>query len=315
MGQAIAGKDSPYGNMEAGALKRLYGALAEDQLTNVEAVGGAELRKDLHGANLLYAKERALVKRIVNAFGEDSEGSIANKMRTAITGGSKGSSEDFMKLMKIVPDDLKRETVATALASATRSARGAERGGFGFSEFAKTYQGLRANAPIYKQVVEALGPGSDAVLRDLYEVSKRVTDARANVLTTGKANQAIAQAMTAEGLMSKVLDSTVARGITTGASAIGAGPIGAGVSSALMNALSNGKKDALTAAGEMFLSEEFKRLAIEAATKAKPNPAAVRGLVNGGAFQRFAHTIQLPTSKEQQALWVMNALRAEESIQ
>ena len=101
----------------------------------------------MRGANLLYAKERALGKRIINAFGEDVEGSIANKMRSALTGAAKGDSADFAKLMKLVPDDLKRETVATALASVTRSSRGAERGGFGFSEFADIYPKLRANSP------------------------------------------------------------------------------------------------------------------------------------------------------------------------
>ena len=314
MGQALAGKESTYGNMEAGALKRLYGALAEDQLAAVESTGGQELRKQLHGANLLYAKERALGKRIVAAFGEDVEGSISNRMRAAITGSAKGGSEDFSKLMKVVPEDLRKETVATALAAATRSARGAERGGFGFDEFSKTYRGLRANAPVYKQVVAALGPESDKVLRDLYEISRRITDARANVLTTGKANQALAQSMTSEGLVSQILDSTVAKGVGAGVAAVGGGPMAAGATSVLMNALSNGKKDALTAAGDLFMSEEFKRLALEAATK-PPSKAAVRGLVNGGAFKRFAKVAAVPTTEEQRIRWILNAIRAENVTQ
>ena len=44
IGQAVSGKESPYGNMEAGALKRLYAALADDQLTAVGEVGGEALR-------------------------------------------------------------------------------------------------------------------------------------------------------------------------------------------------------------------------------------------------------------------------------
>lgn len=313
MGQALAGKDSPYGNMEAAALKRLYGALAEDQLNAVEAVGGPELRQKLHGANLIYAKERALGKRIVAAFGEDFEGSLANKMRTAITDSSKGGSADFAKLMKTVPDDLKKEVVATALASATRSARGAEAGGFGFSEYAKVYRGLRANAPVYKQVVDALGTGSHDVLRDLYEVSRRVTDARAAVLTTGKANQALSQAMKAEGLIEKVMDSTVAHGLATGASAAGLGPAGAAFTSGLMKFLTSGRKQALESAGELFQSEEFQALMVEAATQPKVKPASVNTLANSQAFRRFAHVARLPQAPEQRVKWVMDAVRAENS--
>lgn len=313
MGQALAGKESPYGNMEAASLKRLYGALAEDQLNAVEAVGGPELRQQLHGANLLYAKERALGQRIVDAFGEDFSGSLANTMRTAISDSSKGGSAAFTKLMKTVPDDLKKEVVSTALASATRSARGAEAGGFGFSEYAKVYQGLRANAPVYKQVVEALGPGSHDVLRDLYEVSRRVTDARANVLTTGKANQALSQAMKAESLVAKVLDSTVGHSVAAGAGAVGLGPVGAALSTGIMKALSAGRKNAIEAAGELFTSEEFQRLAVEAATRPAVKPATAKALVNAQAFRRFAQVARLPRDPEQRLQWVMSAVRAESS--
>jgi hypothetical protein len=92
IGNAINKVESPYSSMAEADLKRLYAALADDQLTNVGNIGGEELRQQLRAANLLYAKERALGKRIVNAFGQDIEGSVANKMRTAITGAAKGLS-------------------------------------------------------------------------------------------------------------------------------------------------------------------------------------------------------------------------------
>jgi len=234
-------------------------------------------------------------------------------MRTAIADSSKGGSADFAKLMKTVPDDLKKEVVATALASATRSARGAEAGGFGFSEYAKVYRGLRANAPVYKQVVEALGPGSHDIMRDLYEVSRRVTDARAAVLVTGKANQALSQAMKAEGLIEKVMDSTVAHGVATGAGAVGLGPAGAAFTAALMKFLTSGRKQALESAGELFASDEFKALMVEAATQPKVKPASVNTLTNSQAFRRFAHVARLPKAPEQRVKWVMDAVRAENS--
>lgn len=315
IGQAVAGKESPYGNMEAGALKRLYAALSEDQLTNVAGLAGEDMRTKLRAANLIYAKERALGNRIVNAFGEELEGSIATKMRTAITSAAKGDVKEFNKLLKVVPEDLRKETLATALASVTRSARGAERGGFGFSEYAKVYQGLRANPQVYKTFVDTLGKDSAAVLRDLYEVSKRITEARANVLTTGRANQAMVESLKAESLVGKVMESTLAKGLVTGVSAMGGGPVAAAGASVVTSALTQGNKDAVKAAGKMFASEEFQKLAMEAATQTEPSKAALRKLAMSKAFKEYADTIKMPKELSRREQWLLNAMQTQSQFE
>jgi len=310
IGNAINKMESPYGSMAEADLKRLYAALADDQLTNVGNIGGEELRQQLRAANLLYAKERALGKRIVNAFGQDIEGSVANKMRTAITGAAKGDAGEFNRLLKTVPEDLRKETLATALASVTRSGRGAEKGGFGFSEFADIYPKLRANPPVYKTIVETLGKDSADVLRDLFEVSKRVTEARANVLTTGKANQALLQGMQAESLIGKVMESTLAKGVVTGAAAMG-GPIAAAATSVVTSAMTQGNKDALKAAGKLFADEGFQKLAIEAATKGTPSEASIRRIAMSQSFQKFADAAKLPKALDARIQWLQTATQAE----
>lgn len=310
IGNAINKVESPYSSMAEADLKRLYAALADDQLTNVGNIGGEELRQQLRAANLLYAKERALGKRIVNAFGQDIEGSVANKMRTAITGAAKGDAGEFNRLLKTVPEDLRKETLATALASVTRSARGAEKGGFGFSEFADIYPKLRANPPVYKTIVDTLGKDSADVLRDLFEVSKRVTEARANVLTTGKANQALLQGMQAESLIGKVMESTLAKGVVTGAAAMG-GPIAAAATSVMTTAMTQGNKDALKAAGKLFADEGFQKLAIEAATKGTPSAASIRRTAMSQSFQKFADAAKLPKALDARIQWLQTATQAE----
>jgi hypothetical protein len=310
IGNAINKMESPYGSMAEADLKRLYAALADDQLTNVGNIGGEELRQQLRAANLLYAKERALGNRIVNAFGQDIEGSVANKMRTAITGAAKGDAGEFNRLLKTVPEDLRKETLATALASVTRSARGAEKGAFGFSEFADIYPKLRANPPVYKTIVDTLGKDSADVLRDLFEVSKRVTEARANVLTTGKANQALLQGMQAESLIGKVMESTLAKGALTGAAAVG-GPIAAAATSVLTGAMTQGNKDSLKAAGKLFADDGFQKLAIEAATKGTPSAASIRRTAMSQSFQKFADAAKLPKELDARIQWLQTATQAE----
>jgi hypothetical protein len=313
IGNAINKLESPYGSMAEADLKRLYAALADDQLTNVGNVGGETLRQELRAANLLYAKERALGKRIVNAFGQDIEGSVANKMRTAITSAAKGDTGEFNRLLKTVPDDLRKETLATALASVTRSARGAEKGGFGFSEFADLYPKLRANPPVFKTIVDTLGKDSADVLRDLFEVSKRVTEARANVLTTGKANQALLQGMQAESLIGKVMESTLAKGVVTGAAATG-GPILAGAASVITSALTQGNKDALKSAGKLFADESFQSLAIEAATKGE-SAASLRRAALSPAFSKFADAVGLPKNVDARIQFLQSAIQAGQATQ
>ena len=289
IGKALKRQESPYGSMDEATLKRLYAALATDQLDNVSRVAGEEVRRELRGANLIYAKERALGDRIVNAFGTDLEGGIANKMRSAITSGAKGEAGDFARLLKTVPDDLRKEVVATALASVTRSARGSEKGGFGFSEFADIYPKLRANPQVYKQIVETLGPKASDTLRDLFQVSKRITEARANVLTTGKANQALVESLNAEGIIGRIMGSTAAKRVVGGATGFipGAGL----VMPDIMDAMSKGNPDAVRAAGKMFSSPEFQGLLNDVATKGDASERAINQVSMSKPFRSFIATI------------------------
>jgi len=292
IGKALKREESPYGSLDEATLKRLYAALATDQLDNVGRIGGEELRSQLRGANLIYAKERALGERIVNAFGRDLEGGIANKMRAAITGAAKGDPGEFARLMKAVPADLRKEVVATALTAASRSARGAEKGGFGFSEFADLYPKLRANPQVYKQIVETLGPKAADTLRDLFQVSKRITEARANVLTTGKANQALVESLNAESIIAKIMDSTAAKRAVGAVAGLG-GPVTGAVMPDIMQAMSKGNPDAVRAAGKMFASPEFQALLTEAATQPEVTGRAINRAASSQRFRDFAKTIGL----------------------
>ena len=80
-----------------------------------------------------------------------------------------------------------------------------------------------------------------------------------------------------------------------------------------MKSLTSGRKQALESAGELFQSEEFQRLLVEAATQPRVRPTTVNVLVNGQAFRRFAHVARLPQAPEQRVKWVMDAVRAENS--
>ncbi|MFN8775884.1 MAG: hypothetical protein ACK5XV_03875 [Flavobacteriales bacterium] len=310
IGQAISGKDSPYGNMDSASLKRLYAALAEDQLSNVGQIGGEELRRQLRSANLITASKKALEKRIVSAFGKDIDGSVSNIMLSAISSASKGDAAQFNKLMKVVPPELRKETIATAISSVSSSARAGQEGAFGFAEYVKMYRGLRANPPVYKQVVGIMGNEADNAMRDLYEVSKRITEARANVLTTGKANQALVEALNAEGMIARVLN-TAGGFVAYGASAKVAGPVVAfSLSNAVKSFLRETPKQKMEAAGRLFASKEFQKLATEAATNQSVSKNTVKQTAISKAFRNFANSVGMPESLDVRIQWLQSAAQS-----
>ena len=289
VGQALQKSAGPYKDVDSAILKRLYGALSEDQLAHAQKVGGDTLRADLRLGNQLVAKRKALEDRIVSLFGDERDGSISRKLLATIQGGAKGDVTGFNRVIRSIPEDLRKKAVASAIAAAAREEK---TNGFGFSKYVNLYQGLRRNSEVYKTVVQTLGPDSDKFLRDLYEVSKRITEARAQVLTTGKANQALVQGLMAEGLVEGVMRSTLGRqtvmGAATAVGGVAAGPAAGAASAMLANSLSQARKSTLNAAGDLFASPEWQQLVINVSTNQNVNQKIYNAAKNSGAFKKWA---------------------------
>ena len=311
IGKAQAGLESPYGSMAEADLKRLYGALAQDQLDNVGAIAGEEVRRELRGANLMTAKRKALEKRIIGAFGKEVDGSVAQKMQSAISTAATGDAAAFNRLMKVVPQELQKETVATALASVT-AGKAAGRAGvdetvFSPSEFTKVYRGLRANPPVYTQMVKIMGPEWDRASRDLYEISRRIADAQARIPTTGKANQILGD-MAINGLFSQVMSSGIAqRAATATASTI---PFfGGAVAPDIIKFMAGAKGSGVQKAAKLFADPAFQKLAVEAATTGQASDATLRRTAMSQSFQKFADQIKLSKELDARVQFLQSALQ------
>lgn len=314
VGQAVGGLKSPYDNMATGDLKRLYAALAQDQLDSVASLAGEEARRELRAANLLTAKQKALEKRIVGAFGQEIDGSVAQRMQTAISTAAKGDAAAFNRLMKVVPDELQKETLATALASVTagkaagRAAAGAAETVFSPAEFTKVYRGLRANPPVYSQMVKIMGPEWDRASRDLYEISRRIADAQARIPTTGKANQILGEAAV-ESLMGKVMSSSLAQRAATGVASLVPG--GGLIAPDIVQWMSAAKGAGVQKASKLFASPEFQELAVQSATKGgEPTQASIRRTAMSKAFSDFAKEVNLPQSLDARVQYLQSAIQA-----
>ena len=299
IGRGLERGQGPYGDVNQGALKRLYGALAEDQLLTVEQIGGPELRSQLRLANQTTAKQKAFEKRIVSAFGKDLEGSIASKLRQSITAGTRGDIAGLNRILKTIPKELQREAIATAINSLSLPG-GATDLPFGFAEFAKTIKGLKKNKPVYNKVISVLGPESNQFLNDLLIVSQRITEARGRVSQTGKANQAlIAEGLTAENIFKRVMDTSLGRRVVRGAAAgggvVSGGPAGGMAADAITDVLmSAGKTDRVSAAGNLLNSAAFKSLVdADFAANQVALQTALDKLEKSPAYKRWLKSVEM----------------------
>ena len=306
IGKAIGRGTGPYADVEHGALKRLYGALSEDQMGAARAIGGDEVADALNVANGLTAKKKALEASIVGAFGSDLEGSIARRLETAISQAGKGDLGNLNRMLNVIPEDLRSEAILTGIMSATKSKSAASAlppGSFGFAEYAKFYGSLRQNREALKSISKSLTPDTRRVLEDLFAVSRRITDARGKVLSTGKANQALVQGMTAENIFGRIMGSSSGQLAATGAGALGGGPVGAMAAQGIAKALASGKTDPLIAAGRLFRDDAFMKMMEASATTGNASRAQINAAANSSAFRRWAKIVKIPEPRA----WLISA--------
>lgn len=302
-------RENPYGSVDQSTLRRMYNALTNDQLANVERVGGTELRDNLVLANQLWRQQGELGTQIVSAFGRDQQGSIASRLRGAIASGAKGDVANLNRTLDLIPKDLRREAVVSAIREIASGTQGGVRG-FGFSQFTNLYSSLRRNSAVYREVVQAIGPEADQVMRDLFEISRRVTNARANIISTGRANQPLIEAMRAEGLLGRFLSTTAGRRTmqagTTGAGGMMGGLPGAILGDAFGDALARVQPDRMQRASQLFRSDDFKALVEQAATQETVPAATVNRVANSRDFRRWAETVGIEDPRN----WLQGAILA-----
>ena len=92
---------------------------------------------------------------MVSVFGRDLEGDLNSLLLGAMSESKTGGARKFNKLIKTVPEEYRKEALATAIASATRSKASQ---GFGFAEFRDFYPALRANPEVFGKIAKEMGP-------------------------------------------------------------------------------------------------------------------------------------------------------------
>ena len=322
--KALERMESAYGSAEESVLEQYQAALIGDELANVGRIGGDALAERARLANRLYKQKKDLDKKITETFGKQESGDISRLLLTAVTDASKGSVGKLNKLLEVLPKDMHGEALMTALGSLTRAKGGAaaSAGSFGAAEFTALFRGLRAkgNEKIYARIVDAVGPERANVLRDVYEISRRVTDARAAIKGTGKDTQDALANIAAENLVGAVLGTPIGKQAARGAGAVagaalgglpGAG-IGGAAADAIMSRIAKGGEQQIVKAGELMMSPEFKALAV-ATVGGVDTPAvkeAVRKVVVSKPWREYAKAVNLSRDPKVGERFLLAALQS-----
>jgi hypothetical protein len=305
----------PFKDADTGLLKALYGRLAEDQRSALSTIPGALEKFDAARATVQMRK--SVEDDLTSLFGKQLGDSVVGKLGSAISALPKGDESKFVELIKAVPASMRQQVTASGLGYAFGKAT--KNGDLNFKSYADWMDGLKKNSGAFNAVMGNLLPETRQQLLDLAKVSRGISNATRENITTGRIMAAREELNAhADGLVSSVMNiarraavSHIGTAATAGAASV-AGPIGAGISHALQSALARGKPDVMKAADELIVSPEFQALV----KSGEITPRAMKEAANSPVFRRFYGLAARAAANDPQARenWLRGALNASEQF-
>jgi len=210
--QEVAYGRGDLAGIPAGEAKIIASALRDDQLATARDIGGAKVADRLKAANEITRKTAQLKEKATTLFGKEFEKSIANPIRTAVTQASKGDVGNLRKMLNALPKEMRKETLLTSIMSSTRAKGGLAKGDFGMSEFSSFMKNLQNNKSVRNEIAVELGGNTMKTLESLGRVAGVITEARGNVIGTGKANQAMLSKMAPERFVTAFVNNPIIKG-------------------------------------------------------------------------------------------------------
>jgi hypothetical protein len=320
LGEAISGfGKNDFADMDQMAKSKLYAAFNADQRNIVAKHASPDDLLDFEQASNLWKQADDINDRIIEGFGSNNTGSLADLMRSAINSGARGNTQPIEKLLNIVPDDLKKTVLMSSLMNATKN----QAGTLSFKDFAAKVKKLKTQAPIWQKIQQAPGvtPADIRIIDGVATLGDRIAQMQANLLHTGKANQEFFESMQAERFVEKLINGV--GGPIIGAAVGGAagsliGPLGqtagmalgAGVASKLSNFIAGAKPEIRTAFANLIHSPEFTEFAVKAATDPNITEQSAARLARSAAFSKLTKNTAIPFGTEAKKKWIMSALAA-----
>jgi hypothetical protein len=298
-------RQGPFKDSDDRLITMLEGELRKDQQAVAEQFGmGANW--DL--AQKTAASYKAIQDDLIALFGRNLDESFAGDLSTAVKTLPGGDPSKFLRLMTSIPESMRPQVVASGLNTAFGKSAVNSKGSF--TSYATWYEGLLKNKQSYTAIMTYLESGARKQLSDLYRVSKGISLASKERITTGRI-RAIEKDFQPIDTFTSRLYETASRSVVgaTAGSAVGfvAGP---GAGAAVASALTRGAKpEVIKAVDKLIVSPEFVELAKNAGGPGARQ--ATRRFTQSSSWKRFAHFAKLPANSTAAERWVAQALQAE----
>jgi hypothetical protein len=294
-------KQGPFKDADTGMIKKLEQELLHDQKAAAAAHGQLP---QFEAAQGLVRVRKGLEDDMVALFGKELNKSMVGDLNQSLAALPKGDTSKLMALLKAVPENMRKDMVASGLSSAFNIS--AKNQALSFKNYAQWYEGLVKNKQSYTMLMANLPPEARKRMSDLYRVSKGISDATRERITTGRIMAVSEQLRGADTLMGNLFD--LAKRSSVGAVAevgtTAAGMPGTGLAAGIASALTKGKPNAMKAADALISSPEF-LAAARAGT-----PAAARRLALSKAFADYRRALKNPRELSNPEKWIQRALLA-----
>jgi uncharacterized protein (DUF697 family) len=266
IGRAMTKNAGPWVDSNERRIQEIYAKLADDQMGFIEASAGKEIADKQRAANTLFKQMYEGRDQMQKIFGRNLSKDLGPLINQAITQGGKGGLEAINKLLTNIPEDMRGTVLTSGLFQTATNAKG----GFSFTNFTNTYNKLRDNSLVFNQFAKAIGPEGVNLLNDFNAISRRISDASANIIGTGASTQI--NLLNAESLLSKIVKGLGGAAVAGGAtSMLGADllttvvPVIAGAAGPELAQRFAGKTNA-DKLHALMKSDKFRDLAVSAAT-------------------------------------------------
>jgi len=249
--------------------KILAKALRDDQLLTARDIGGADLERKLSSANKINSKIERVKDQAISLFGKEFEKSIATPLTTSVGRAAKGDIGNLRKMLNAIPKQMRREALLTSIIAGTRAKGGQTKGDFGMSEFSSFMKGLDTNKKVRQEIALELGGETMRTLESLGRIADAVTTARANVITTGKANQDLLRNLSPERMLTTFAGSAPVR-MTAQAATLGTG-VGPNIIEGAAKFAAGTPQDDMKKVNALFNDSRFMGMISDVASGRKPS--------------------------------------------
>lgn len=298
------GRQGPFKDSDDRLITMLEGALRKDQQAAAERFGMSETWNLAQATAGAY---KSLQDDLSALFGKNLDKTLLHSLSGSVKSLPQGDVSRFIRLVRTVPENMRQEVVASGLSTAF--GKSAQRGTLNFSSYANWYEGLLRNKQAHAALMSNLPPPARKQLSDLYRVSRAISSATKERITTGRINAVTDELKGADGLVARLYDAARRSGAAAVAGTVAAPIVGPGAAAAIASALTKGAKpNSIKAVDNLISSPEFISMAKQAGTSAE-RPARLR-LVHSRPFSQFVRAVGSPQELTNRERWVTQAMQA-----